>query len=101
MRDLAALERNEWGIAHLASARPISDDNLFEWHANLTAPAGSAYEGVIVHLSIVFKQDYPLSPPTVRRLGPGTFAHPNLFGGYICLDLLKDDSEIRDKPVTS
>ena len=24
----------------------------------------------------------------------------DFFGGYICLDLLKDDSEIRDKPVT-
>ena len=54
MRDLAALERNEWGIAHLASARPISDDNLFVWHANLTAPAGSVYEGVVLHLPVFF-----------------------------------------------
>lgn len=44
-----------------------------------------------VHLHLTFPQSYPLAPPTVT-LVTDLSGHPNVFGGWICLDMLKDVS---------
>lgn len=50
-----------------------------------------AWKGVAVHLHLTFPQSYPLAPPTVT-LVTDLSGHPNVFGGWICLDMLKDVS---------
>lgn len=42
---------------------------------------------MVVHLHLEFKSDYPMRPPTVKILTP-LEGHPNIFGDYICLDML-------------
>eukprot|EP01083_Nonionella_stella_P039796 108250_1 len=73
-------------------ASPL-ENNIFEWHANLTAPDGP-YAGLVLHLIINFTDDYPCNPPTVAL--QTTLTHPNVFGSFICLDMLK--SYTRNEP---
>lgn len=47
------------------SALPLKD-NLMKWHANITGPEGSPYEGAILHLEIEFPKNYPNNPPVIR-----------------------------------
>lgn len=61
--------------------------NLLVWHVNLL-PSDGPYKGLLIHLILTFPSDYPTRGPTAALCTP--FAHPNVFGSYICLDLLKD-----------
>lgn len=76
-------------------ACPVSDSNIFEWHVDLNAPNDILYENVVFHLVIFFSPLYPLRPPTIKM--KSQMVHPNIFGEYICLDLLteyyKDENE--------
>jgi ubiquitin-protein ligase len=51
------------------SALPLKD-NLMIWHANVTGPEGSPYEGAILHLEIKFPKDYPNSAPSISQVCP-------------------------------
>lgn len=66
------------------SAAPL-EDNIFLWHANVTAPDGHL-KGLCVHLQLEFPSSYPRNPPKVKCLTP--IRHPNVFGRYICLTML-------------
>jgi len=68
------------------TAAPTEDD-FFVWHANIRGPDATAFYGGVFHLEIRFQENYPVSPPKVRPMTD--IPHPNVFGGYICLDLLQ------------
>ena len=68
------------------SALPVSDKNLFVWHANLYGLPGTHYEGGIFHMEIEFPGDYPSRPPTIKMLTP--LPHPHVFQQQICIDIL-------------
>jgi len=71
------------------SAAPL-EDNIYLWHANVTAPDGPL-EGLCVHMEFQFPTTYPRDPPRVKILTP--ISHPNVFGSYICLTMLRKRSK--------
>lgn len=84
-KDLKELEDCQIPLVGV-SARPLSN-SLYTWHANIRGPEGTAFEGGVFHCEIVFPQDYPVSPPTIRLFTP--VPHPNVLGETsICLDIL-------------
>lgn len=58
----------------------------------LTPPSGP-WTGLSLHFDVVLPDDWPASPPSVKSSVDG-IDHPNLFGSYICCDLLKPLGEI-------
>ncbi|KAJ9440914.1 Ubiquitin carrier protein [Diplonema papillatum] len=97
-RELAKVNNDpSWGV----SAMPIEDNILF-WHCNVAAPGGLTGKGVL-HLELKFPAEYPAVPPTVRTLG-ADIDHPNVFGDYICIDMLEkgefENAESALKPYT-
>lgn len=80
----------------LVSARHLPD-NPFEWHVNLQ-PQDGPLAGCIFHLTMQLPKDYPASPPSVTFPGHHvrSFRHPNLYGSWICLDLLQGFCGSRD-----
>ncbi|KAG1656605.1 hypothetical protein FOA52_008428 [Chlamydomonas sp. UWO 241] len=66
-------------------AAPNGDD-LARWSCNMVACEGK-WKGMVVHLHLEFKPDYPMRPPTVEIQTP-LQGHPNIYGSYICLDML-------------
>lgn len=68
-------------------AKPCGTD-LFKWHASISGPEGSPYEGGKFEVEVKLPQKYPLEPPQVKFRTP--IFHPNInHGGEICLDVLK------------
>ena len=88
------------------------EDNMFEWHVNLR-PIDGVYSKVNLHLVITFPElspmskvhiiivyiyvyvywssrDYPHMPPAIRVCT--AIAHPNVFGGYLCLSMLRRET---------
>ena len=47
-------------------AGPLKEDNYFEWEAAITGPEGTVFEDGVFVSRLVFPQDYPLNPPTMR-----------------------------------
>jgi len=70
------------------TARPLEND-LFTWHANIRGPVKTPYEGGVFHLELKFPKSYPNHPPTIRLFT--NLPHPNVFGNYICLDILQQN----------
>merc|ERR1719474_1809318 len=84
-RDLVELER-----ANLTSIAAIPlDKNFFEWHVNIKATEG-VYAGIYLHLILTFPDSYPNNPPRVQLCT--TIEHPNVFYGYICLSMLRNET---------
>merc|ERR1719474_1805646 len=84
-RDLVELER-----ANLTSIAAIPlDKNFFEWHVNIKATDG-VFAGIYLHLILTFPDSYPNNPPKVQLCT--TIEHPNVFGGYICLSMLRNET---------
>jgi len=86
LQDYAEIQREP---SELISAAPL-ENNIFEWHVNLR-PSSGPLTGVILHLRVIFPNDYPNSPPDM--LFPfdqvPSFTHPNLYGFGLCLDILQ------------
>lgn len=71
---------------------PLEND-IFTWHISLAPPLPNKtdmfhpYRGLQFHMVLQFPEDYPHSPP---KLNISTdLEHPNVFGSYICLDMLQ------------
>ena len=64
------------------------EENVFQWAGSIKGSAGSAYEGMVFKLRMVFPADYPFTAPKVTFVTP--VWHPNVdAAGNICLDILK------------
>jgi len=83
-RDLIELRQQNDDLPCIA-AQP-TDDNLFEWHANIR-PHDGVYSGVCFHLILNFPDNYPSHPPNVKICTP--ISHPNVFDSFICLSMLR------------
>ncbi|KAL3099259.1 hypothetical protein niasHT_028206 [Heterodera trifolii] len=71
------------------TAAPMDDGkDMFHWKATIKGPPESPYEGGTFHLDIVFRRDYPFTPPIVKFETPVYHPNVNKQGG-ICLDVLK------------
>ncbi|ELR11964.1 Ubiquitinconjugating enzyme subfamily protein [Acanthamoeba castellanii str. Neff] len=82
MRDLHELQSEP---CRTVCAAPL-ENNMLCWHGNLR-PLSGPYAGAVLHIIMEFAEDYPASPPQVKLCQ--TIPHPNVFGDYICLDMLK------------
>ena len=60
MRDLSEWHRSKDELP-LINAEPL-DDNIYEWHCNVTTNDGD-FKGVVLHLILKFSDQYPLQPP--------------------------------------
>lgn len=83
-------------------AGPKSDDNYFEWEANILGPPDTCFEFGVFKASLTFPKDYPMSPPKMKFLSD--ICHPNvyadgelftsitflqtLFEGRVCISIL-------------
>ena len=68
-------------------AGPVSDDNYFEWDAQVSGPEGTPFEDGLFVAKLVFPQDYPLNPPTMRFVTE--IFHPNIYpDGRVCISIL-------------
>ncbi|EFC45274.1 ubiquitin-conjugating enzyme family protein [Naegleria gruberi] len=82
-RDLKEIQSNPLETVY---AEPFQGD-MFHWYATVLAPKTSKYHGIIVVLDIKFPKDYPNEPPQIACLTQ--LHHSHVFGGWICLDMLK------------
>jgi len=83
VRDLAEIQENPLPTVN---ALPL-ENNFFEWHANLLGSSSTLFGGMVFHLIFNFPETYPLQPPKVKLMN--FIDHPNVFGQYICLDMLE------------
>jgi ubiquitin-protein ligase len=60
-----------------------------KWHANITGPEGSPYEGTILHLEIVYPKDYPNNAPTITQLSK--FESPFFLSGKFAAEMVQQD----------
>jgi len=76
------------------SAAPL-EDNIQEWHANIVSPLPQMM-GTAFHFVIEFPDSYPNRAPKIRN---STYInHNNVFGDYICLDILTMSEETEKTP---
>lgn len=87
-KDLSDLEKDPLpGV----SVTPVADD-IFHLHVNITVPDGK-YAGIVIHMSLHFPDNYPLSAPAGRITAnfPYTSAeHEHIHGRDICNDYLSN-----------
>ena len=68
-------------------AGPIKEENYFEWEAAITGPEGTVFEDGVFVARLVFPQDYPLNPPSMRFTSK--IFHPNIYpDGKVCISIL-------------
>ncbi|KAJ6559103.1 hypothetical protein DFH09DRAFT_519515 [Mycena vulgaris] len=65
-----------------------NDANVRKFCLVLTPPSGP-WKNLSLHFDVYLPENWPVSPPSVSSSLNG-IDHPNLFGSYICCDLLKE-----------
>lgn len=70
------------------NASPPDADNPWVWHASIRCEDRSSLRGNVQHASLTFPETYPDDPPTVRLLTT-LHGHGNVFGDYLCMDMLR------------
>uniref|UniRef100_T1JNG3 UBC core domain-containing protein n=1 Tax=Strigamia maritima TaxID=126957 RepID=T1JNG3_STRMM len=95
-----AEERKAWRKDHPFGfvARPTKNSdgtlNLMNWECAIPGKKGTTWDGGLYKLRMVFKDDYPSSPPKCKFEPP--LFHPNVYpSGTVCLSLLDDDKDWR------
>ncbi|KAG4067839.1 hypothetical protein HA402_010525 [Bradysia odoriphaga] len=93
-------ERKTWRKDHPYGfvARPVKNLdgtlNLMSWECAIPGKKGTPWEGGLYKLRMIFKDDYPTSPPKCK-FEPALF-HPNVYpSGTVCLSLLDEDKDWR------
>ena len=72
------------------SAKPVDTENIFKWRAVIVGPSETPYSGGVFHLDVMFPEDYPISPPSMKF--STKIYHCNVNDeGAICLDILKEN----------
>nr|GMC74278.1 Ubiquitin-conjugating enzyme E2 2 [Ipomoea batatas] len=65
------------------------DNNIMLWNAVIFGPDDTPWDGGTFKLTLIFTEDYPNKPPTVRFIS--RMFHPNIYAdGSICLDILQN-----------
>ena len=65
----------------------VKEENYFEWEAAITGPEGTVFEDGVFVARLMFPQDYPLNPPTMRFTSK--IFHPNIYpDGRVCISIL-------------
>lgn len=75
------------------SAAPCDETDLGKWHANILVPE---LDNIVFHFSITYPATYPKEAPKVRNRT--YIKHQNVFGTYICLDILTMSKETANTP---
>ncbi|KAF8158902.1 hypothetical protein K438DRAFT_1860600 [Mycena galopus ATCC 62051] len=70
----------------------LDDANVRKFCLVLTPPSGP-WKNLSLHFDVVLPEDWPIVPPKISSSVEG-IDHPNLFGSYICCDLLKTKAEM-------
>ena len=93
-------ERKAWRKDHpfgfVAKPTKASDGtlNLMNWECAIPGKKDTCWEGGLYKLRMIFKDDYPSSPPKCR-FEPALF-HPNVYpSGTVCLSILDEDKDWR------
>ena len=79
-------------------ARPVKNPdgslNLMNWECYIPGKKGTPWDGGLYKLRMIFKEDYPSSPPKCKFEPP--LFHPNVYpSGTVCLSLLDEDKDWR------
>merc|ERR1712168_1153648 len=68
--------------------------NLMNWECAIPGKKNSSWEGGLYKIRMIFKDDYPSSPPKCK-FDPPLF-HPNVYpSGTVCLSILDEDKDWR------
>lgn len=63
------------------------DGDLFDWTVYITGPEDTPYHKGIFKAHLVFPQDYPLLPPSMKFISE--MWHPNIYAdGKVCISIL-------------
>ncbi|CAO2579358.1 SUMO-conjugating enzyme UBC9 [Lemmus lemmus] len=83
-------------LSQLAQERKNPDGtmNLMNWKCTIPGKKGTPWEGGLFKLQMLFKDDYPSSPPKCKFEPP--LFHPNVYpSGTVCLSILEEDKDWR------
>lgn len=93
-------ERKAWRKDHPFGfvARPVKNAdgtlNLMTWECAIPGKKGTPWEDGLYKLRMIFKDDYPTSPPKCKFEPP--LFHPNVYpSGTVCLSLLDEEKDWR------
>ncbi|KAJ7695641.1 hypothetical protein B0H17DRAFT_1054966 [Mycena rosella] len=87
-KDLAELQDSPYPGVQIFT----DDANVRKFCLVLTPPSGP-WKNMSLHFDVTLPENWPVSPPSVASSLDG-IEHPNLFGSYICCDLLKPEELI-------
>ncbi|XP_069343234.1 SUMO-conjugating enzyme UBC9 isoform X1 [Eulemur rufifrons] len=95
-----AQERKAWrkdhpfGFVAVPTKNPDGTMNLMNWECAIPGKKGTPWEGGLFKLRMLFKDDYPSSPPKCKFEPP--LFHPNVYpSGTVCLSILEEDKDWR------
>lgn len=93
-------ERKAWrkdhpfGFVARPTKSPDGSLNLLNWECAIPGKKGTAWENGLYSLRMLFKEDYPSSPPKCKFEPP--LFHPNVYpSGTVCLSLLDEEKDWR------
>ncbi|KAI7803692.1 putative SUMO-conjugating enzyme UBC9-like [Triplophysa rosa] len=93
-------ERKAWrkdhpfGFVAVPTKNPDGTMNLMNWECGIPGKKGTLWEGGLYKLTMLFKDDYPSSPPKCKFEPP--IFHPNVYpSGTVCLSILEEEKDWR------
>ena len=93
-------ERKAWRKDHPFGfiARPMKNPdgtlNLMLWEYGIPGKKNTPWDGGLYRGQMIFKDDYPSTPPKVKFVPP--LFHPNVYpSGTVCLSLLDEEKDWR------
>ncbi|TFK74838.1 hypothetical protein BDN72DRAFT_788571, partial [Pluteus cervinus] len=87
-RDLAELQESPY-----PGVRVFFDDANIRKFCLVLIPPGGPWKDLSLHFDVEIPSNWPTAPPRVQSTVKGV-EHPNLFGSWICCDLLKLQYEL-------